>query len=75
MIALLKKILHGHGEITLRINEGVCTGCGKCVKICPQIFAMEDHLALIIDHAEPGQYKKACKKASEACAVGAIIIE
>lgn len=75
MIALFKKIFHGHGKLTLRIDEDLCTGCGKCVKICPQIFAMEDHLAVIMTNADPDQYKKPCRKAAESCALGAIIIE
>jgi hypothetical protein len=36
---------------------------------------MEDNLAVIINHADLHQFKKECKKAADACSLGAIIIE
>jgi len=75
MIGLLNKILHVHSRTNVRIDEDACSGCGKCVKICPQLFEMNDRYAVILPHADPNQFKKACKKAAEACSLGAIIIE
>ncbi len=75
MVGFINKILqfNNHWEVT--IDEEACTGCGKCVKICPQIFCMENDLAVIINHTDLHQFKKACKKAADACSLGAIIIE
>lgn len=75
MIGLLNRILNNHSRIRVRIDEEVCSGCGKCVKICPQVFAMEERLAVRLTHVDPDQFKKACKKAAEACSVEAVIIE
>ena len=75
MVGLISKILQFNNHWNVRIDEEACTGCGKCVKICPQIIRMEDDLAVIIDNADLHQFKKACKKAADACSLGAIIIE
>jgi ferredoxin len=75
MVGFLNKILQFNNHLEVRIDEEACTGCGKCVKICPQIFCMEDDLAVIINYADLPQFKKACKKAADACSLGAIIIE
>ena len=75
MIGLLNKILHIHSRTNVRIDEDACSGCGKCVKICPELFEMDDRVAVMITYADPNQFKKACKKAAEACSLGAIIIE
>ena len=75
MIGLLNKILHVNSRTKVRIDEDACSGCGKCVKICPQLFVMDDHSAVLMPHADPDQFKKACKKAAKACSLGAIIIE
>jgi ferredoxin len=75
MVGFINKILQFNNHWIVRIDEEACTGCGKCVKICPQIFRMEDDLAVIINPADKHQFKKMCKKAAEACSLGAIVIE
>lgn len=38
------------GVTTLRLEPGRCTGCGRCVEVCPHgVFAMEDGRARIAD--------------------------
>jgi NAD-dependent dihydropyrimidine dehydrogenase PreA subunit len=35
---------------TLRMNPEKCTGCGRCVEVCPhQVFAIKDHQAGLIN--------------------------
>jgi ferredoxin len=35
---------------TLRLDEGRCTGCGRCPEVCPHgVFAVENRLARIAD--------------------------
>ncbi len=75
MVGFISKILQFNNHWEVRLDEEACTGCGKCVKICPQIFCMEDDLAIIINPADLHQFKKECKKAADACSLGAIIIE
>ncbi len=36
--------------VTLRLNPAGCTGCGRCVEVCPhQVFALEGRKARIDD--------------------------
>ena len=75
MVGFINKILHFNPRFEVRIDQDACTGCGKCFTICPQMFSMEESVAVIIDHTDPKPFKKACKKAADACALGAIIIQ
>lgn len=75
MVGFINKVFQFNNKSEVRIDEKACTGCGKCVKICPQIFSVEDDLAVIINRADQHKFRKTCKKAADACALGAIIIE
>ena len=36
--------------VTLRLNAGLCNGCGACVNVCPHgVFEIENRKAVIID--------------------------
>jgi len=36
--------------VTLLLDLGKCTGCGRCVEVCPHaVFALENHRARIAD--------------------------
>jgi len=36
---------------TLELDQGKCTGCGRCVEVCPHgVFVMRDKKAMIVDH-------------------------
>jgi ferredoxin len=62
----------------VQIDEDLCVGDGTCVEICPEIFEMEDDVAVIkIDEEEevPKKLEAACREAVESCPVEAIIIE
>lgn len=35
---------------TLKLNSGICTGCGRCVEVCPhKVFELENGKSNIID--------------------------
>jgi len=35
---------------TLKLDQATCTGCGRCVEVCPhQVFALEEKLAHITE--------------------------
>ncbi|HVN97813.1 MAG TPA: ferredoxin [Syntrophorhabdaceae bacterium] len=60
------------------IDKSLCAGCGTCVVICPQVFEMQDDLAVNIigeDQDIPGDYETMCEDASDSCPVEAIVIE
>lgn len=55
------------------IKEELCTGCGICETICPEVFEIgEDGLSHVI--SENCDYE-CCKEAADNCPEAAIIIE
>lgn len=68
---------------TLKISAPKCTGCGKCVEVCPhQVFALEDKKAKLINFdscMECGACAKNCPAAAlyvdagVGCAAGLIV--
>ncbi|MFH0732377.1 MAG: ferredoxin [Candidatus Omnitrophota bacterium] len=54
------------------IDESLCTGCGLCENVCPEIFKVDDNVAKVISKdfssCDPQQ-------AADDCPVTAIIIE
>ena len=39
-------MFNSYGVNTLQIETALCTGCGRCIEVCPHgVFAMIDHKA------------------------------
>lgn len=58
------------------VNEELCIGCESCVDICPDVFEMQDELAVCrYDEDIPSEFEDACREAAESCPVEAIDIE
>ena len=68
--------------VTLKLNEGKCTGCQMCIKVCPHaVFKMNNKKAEIVDLdacMECGACEKNCSfnaisvKSGVGCASGII---
>ena len=54
------------------VDVDLCTGCGLCVDICPDVFAMEGDLATVIVEPVPTEDIESCIEAEESCPVEAI---
>ncbi len=57
------------------VNEDTCIGCGLCTDICPEVFEMEDELAVVTVDQVPEENEEACQDAADQCPVEAIEIE
>ena len=57
-----------------KVDEDLCTGCGLCVETCPEVFDMEDDIAVVKVDPVSGDAEDSCKDAAEECPVEAIEI-
>jgi ferredoxin len=57
------------------VDANLCTGCGLCVDICPEVFEMKDDLSVVKTSDVSGDIAEKVKEAQESCPVEAIIIE
>jgi len=60
------------------IDKTLCTGCGSCEEICPEVFNVIDDIAVnVLGESTdiPERYDSECQDAADSCPVEAIIIE
>jgi len=57
------------------VDEDLCTGCGDCVDICPEVFDLADDVATVIADPVPEDSEDTCQEAADECPVDAISIE
>jgi ferredoxin len=62
-------------KMKARVDENLCTGCGPCEDICPQVFHIENNLAKVKVGKVPESAEIDCRDAMETCPVAAISIE
>ena len=64
--------------LKVTIDKDLCAGCGSCEVFCPEVFRIEDDVAVNILGEEkdvPEDVGDKCREAADACPVEAIIIE
>ena len=59
----------------VRVDADICIGCETCVDICPEIFEMNDDIAITKTDSVPADLQGSCREAEDICAVDAIIID
>ena len=60
--------------MTARVDKDVCTGCGLCVDTCPEVFELDEGLAIAKVNPVPSESKDSCRDAANGCPVDAISI-
>jgi ferredoxin len=59
----------------VRVDPEMCVGDETCVEICPEIFEMQEDVAVAKMEEVPEELEGKCKEAAESCPVEAILIE
>jgi len=57
------------------VDKETCTGCSLCESTCPDVFQMEDNVAVAKVDSVPEAAQESCKQAAADCPVEAIKIE
>ncbi len=54
------------------VDKGICTGCGICADICPEVFGISGSVVVIMADPVLDGCEQSCQAASESCPVEAI---
>jgi len=58
-----------------RIDEDACIGCGVCADMCPEVFELQDEIAVVRIVMIPGNMEDCAEEAAEECPVEAIELD
>ena len=60
-----------------KVDDTLCSGCGVCIDICPEVFDMNDDGDLVIVTVEtvPVDAEDNCRDAADQCPCEAIEVE
>ncbi len=59
----------------VKVDPELCTGCELCVETCPEVFEMEDDVAVVKVDEVPADEEDCTQEAADDCPAEAIIIE
>jgi ferredoxin len=59
----------------VRVDPDLCVGDETCVEICPEVFEMQEDVAVAKMEEVPEELEAKCREAADSCPVEAIIIE
>jgi ferredoxin len=57
------------------VDSDLCTGCEICVDTCPEVFKMDNDVAIVKVNKVPAEAVDSCREAAEGCPTEAISIE
>ena len=57
------------------VEKDACIGCGACPEVCPEVFKMEDDLAVAYTNPVPSANESSAQEAADGCPTDAILIK
>jgi len=62
--------------VKVTVDETLCSGCGVCEEMAPDVFAMNDAGVVEVKvNPIPADLEQATQEAADGCPSGAIIVE
>ena len=58
-----------------KVDEELCTGCGPCEEICPEVFKIEEDVSIVKTDPVPPEAEESCREAADQCPTDAISVE
>jgi ferredoxin len=58
-----------------KVDPDLCTGCELCVDTCPDVFEMQDDIAVVKVDVVPADSQECAEESAETCPAEAIEIE
>ena len=59
----------------VKIDNDACVGDGTCAEMCPEVFEMENDLAIVKLDKIPKELEAKVRETADDCVVEAILIE
>jgi ferredoxin len=59
----------------VKIDNDACVGDGTCAEMCPEVFEMENDLAIVKLDKIPKELEARVRETADDCVVEAILIE
>jgi ferredoxin len=59
----------------VRVDPDLCTGCGVCIDMCPEVFELQGDVSVVTVDTVPADLEGTAREAAEACPVEAISVD
>ncbi len=65
---------HRFGDITVRIDRGLCIGSGNCMKVAPEVFEFDDGSVVALKENAPDIDRDRLVESCRVCPVDALTV-